>query len=168
MQRRSFFGVLGGIGAFFGFKTEVAAAPDTDLPIIRFDSNNNIVNLDELFKNSEKFDHDPEGWAGTRLVTEFSTVYLREEDVNLINQFNGGEVVVYYGPFLAERIVYKNPRANIVYFHRLASSLWKETKKQHVAFCGWAGRKDLIIEESLASFKTNPPPSLRSACGFHT
>lgn len=58
MQRRSFFGVLGGVAAFFGFKTETQgeesafSQPVTNLPIIRFDEKTgDITNLGEIFKN---------------------------------------------------------------------------------------------------------------------
>lgn len=61
MQRRSFFGVLGGLLAFLGWEKKAKASssidgiPVEDLPVIEFDKmNGQITNRDELIQKSRR------------------------------------------------------------------------------------------------------------------
>lgn len=82
MQRRSFFGILGGLVALLGFKSEAKTAPPTKLPVIKF-KNRRISNLDEIFANAKVY----EPAASKQEFREVVRAYLREEDVDILNIF---------------------------------------------------------------------------------
>lgn len=97
MQRRSFFGILGGIGAFLGLKSETIAKeqPLTDLPVIQFDERKQIANLEELFSKAKtvQLSH----------VRNFQIVkaWLNKEDVRRVCMAD--HCWVHYGPVILSR-----------------------------------------------------------------
>lgn len=118
MQRRSFFGVLGGVAAFLGLTKSALPAIDTDLPIVRTEGIE-IVNLDELFRNAPIhqgwFPSDPLGYRRLQVVK----VYLPLEDG--LRLF--ARDCQYYGPVYLRRMTYEKHVEVYYHFHRAKESM---------------------------------------------
>lgn len=83
MQRRSFFGVLGGLLALLGWEKKAAAQTTMNgLPIIQFDDRGGIANLEEIFTAGSEYELDQQFsgagyWSSPRYIAK---AWLRKED----------------------------------------------------------------------------------------
>lgn len=96
MQRRSFFGVLGGLfGFLIGSKPLLAEEhPQTNLPVVQFDKNGIILNLEKLFENATCHAINP------TLAEQIAGVYIRREDCLKLSSIDD---VLYFGPMWISR-----------------------------------------------------------------
>lgn len=97
MERRSFFGILGTMGAFLGLKK--ASSASIDLPVIHFGQNGRISNVEEIFlKSSRYLPKRPNlPWI------QIGKAWLQQADINLIRQADPKDQR-YYGPVWIIRI----------------------------------------------------------------
>lgn len=114
MQRRSFFGILGSIGTLFGIKgAKTAETPVTNLPIVKFDEQGFVANVDELFRNAQRFDDDP-----STHVKAIAKVYVLPQDQYRLRHL-GNKILC--GPMFLMQT--KGWPDRIVRFYRIADTM---------------------------------------------
>lgn len=119
MQRRSFFGVLAGIGSVFGLVKTSLSAPITDLPIVLATADFQIANVDELFRGATVY--RPDGKEPlTRPSAQIVKVYLPLETARKLLSRDCS----YYGPVYLRRSFFEDHHPDTYFcFHRTCDSI---------------------------------------------
>lgn len=144
MERRTFFGVLGLVGTFFGLQK--SAAPN--LPVIRFDEDGWISNHDEVFGNGYYFKaktghHVEEIVAKAWLPIEYGYRCL------------GGKII--YGPVLIQCSNFSKPNRPHYSIVACPESLQRGTPHFSYRILVYADEMELAEETNLTKSELYHP-----------